>query len=215
MKRAWPVLALCAAGCQTLGPMATPHTLPQGDWRLSAAPAYHDYQVTDEYVRALDLQLQGAYGITDDTELDVLLDSGGGDVRFKHALLSPGRFSLAVTAGLGFFTSFNTGTSALYLPVDLVGGLSLAPDVTVFLGPRAQGGIAATSEGQAVGLGFNDSLLGAWAGGVAGLAFEGSRLTVVPQISAVRPVVAGAGGWAVELSVGFGGTFHTARSKGG
>jgi hypothetical protein len=196
--------ALLASGCQTYGAMSSPNTLKAGDVRVAVIGSYHRFQVTDERLTAFDPQLALQYGVSDSTELDFLVLSLGADFRLKEKLIDHGRLVVSADVGAGIFSAAQANTTQLYLPLDLLAGVRLAPDITPFVGGRLQGQLSLDSPGR--GAGFNQGVLGAMGGGVVGVALESKALTFIPQINVMTPLMPGTSGVAVEVSLGLGTT---------
>jgi hypothetical protein len=161
---------------------------------------YDAFHVSDERINAVDFAAAAGFGLTDRTELDLLLSTSTLEARFKYALVSPGTFALAAEGGAGFFTAYSVGTSTFYAPVSLVAGLRPSDDVTFFLGPQLHGAIGV--DPPTIGAGFNRGSFGLLGGGVAGLDLSSASFEFCPQLVVLAPLATGATGTVVQLSFG-------------
>ena len=202
MRRSLLALLVLATGCQTYGAFSQPTTLGKGHVRLGAMAASDTFRVSDERFTTPDLGISADFGLSDRTELDLLLTGTSLDGRVKQALVTPGVFALALETGLGLFTAYSAHTTAVYVPLALVAGVQPTHGVVLFAGPELWGGLGLDNPTQ--GAGFNRSTWGLMAGGVAGLALEDPRFTFCPQVTVLTPIATGARGTVVSISFGFG-----------
>jgi len=199
------LLALLLSGCQTYGAFNQPDTLPAGGIRLGVSAQYDQFRVSDERITSPDLLASLGVGLTDATELDLLLGGSTAEARVKRQLVK-GTFMLAAEGGVGFFTAYAPHSTALYAPVSLVAGVRPSDDMDFFLGPTAWAAVGLDSPMQEAG--FNRGTFGLLAGGVAGVALSTSSFVFCPQAELLTPVGTGASGTVFQVSFGMGATLR-------
>ncbi|MBS2026817.1 MAG: hypothetical protein JST54_02840 [Deltaproteobacteria bacterium] len=201
MKRC-ALLFVLLGGCQTYGAFNQPDTLPAGGIRLGFSGQYDQFRASDERITSPDFVPSLGLGLTDATELDLLIGGAVAEARIKHALFTPGTFALAAEGGLGFFTAYSSHSTAFYAPLSLVAGVRPSDDVDVFLGPTAWAAAGLDPPMQEAG--FNRGTFGLLAGGVAGVSLTSPSFVFCPQLEVLTPVLSGTQGYVLQVSLGVG-----------
>lgn len=202
MRRLAALAALALAGCQSFGAFSQPTTLPAGTVRVGVVSQYDAFKVSDERIEAMDFALTGDIGLSEGTELDLLLSVSTLEARLKQSFVQTEHFALAGILGAGAFTAYESDTSALYVPAQLVLGVRPVHDVVFFAGPSAWGAMGLSSSTR--GAGFDRGSFGLLGGGVAGIGFESPALTFCPQVTVMTPLGSSATGTVTQVSFGFG-----------
>ncbi len=119
---------LLFAGCG-LGALQTAHTTPPGETEVALALGYVRNDMIDERGTAIgnyQPELMLRRGLSDRVDLGLSMFLGAGllaDV--KVGLLAPGRFALAVQAGVGAGKDLLSSAAALHVPVRVLGSVDL------------------------------------------------------------------------------------------